>query len=248
MSHYAVAVGRKVGIFSTWPECQQQVTGFSGAKFKKFKTENEALEFIKLYSTCPPPTNNLKTYSKLDKNNSNTGGTCNIQSNQFKTLSLAQADLITKEMDKIEKSIAEGNKRISNLSKSKDANLLLEKPKKRTKLIDHSEINEAKKIKINDSDFIKDKDGFVEVYTDGSCTNNGSVKAKAGLGVYFGENNRLNVSEPVSGRATNNCGEIQAATKAIKLAHNEGIKKLCIKTDSQFLINSVTKWMKGTYY
>lgn len=53
------------------------------------------------------------------------------------------------------------------------------------------------------------------------------------------------MAKPVSGRATNNCGEIQASTLAIQLAADCGVKKLCINTDSKFLINSVTKWMTG---
>lgn len=54
-----------------------------------------------------------------------------------------------------------------------------------------------------------------------------------------------NVGKPVTGRATNNCGEIQASTLAIQLAGDCGVKKLCINTDSQFLINSITKWIAG---
>lgn len=54
-----------------------------------------------------------------------------------------------------------------------------------------------------------------------------------------------NTSQPVSGRATNNCGEIQASTLAIKLAAENNVPKLCINTDSKFLINSITQWIKG---
>lgn len=46
---YAVAVGRKVGIFSTWNECQKQVNKFPAAKFKKFDNEEEAKAFINKY-------------------------------------------------------------------------------------------------------------------------------------------------------------------------------------------------------
>ncbi|XP_022828099.1 ribonuclease H1-like isoform X2 [Spodoptera litura] len=84
-----------------------------------------------------------------------------------------------------------------------------------------------------------------QVYTDGACSANGRSGARAGLGVYWGDGHPLNVSEPVSGRATNNCGEIQASTKAIKIALQNGIQKLAINTDSKFVINSVTKWMPG---
>lgn len=44
--YYAVKTGKKVGVYETWAECQVQVTGFSGAKYKKFGTFEEALDFI----------------------------------------------------------------------------------------------------------------------------------------------------------------------------------------------------------
>lgn len=47
----------------------------------------------------------------------------------------------------------------------------------------------------------------------------------------------------MNGPPTNNRGEIQAATKAIELSAKQGIKKLCINTDSQYLINAATDWM-----
>ncbi|MGO1470737.1 MAG: ribonuclease H family protein [Tissierella sp.] len=43
---YAVKVGNAPGVYNTWGECEKQVKGFKGAKFKKFKTYEEALAFI----------------------------------------------------------------------------------------------------------------------------------------------------------------------------------------------------------
>ena len=40
-------------------------------------------------------------------------------------------------------------------------------------------------------------------------------------------------------------GEIQAAIYAIQKSLEVGIKKLCLSTDSQFLINAITLWVKG---
>lgn len=88
-------------------------------------------------------------------------------------------------------------------------------------------------------------DDYVHVYTDGACSSNGRSGARAGLGVYWGDGHPLNVSEPVSGRATNNTGEIQAATRAIRQAQEHGVEKLAINTDSKFLIKSATEWMPG---
>ncbi|XP_075984686.1 ribonuclease H1-like [Anticarsia gemmatalis] len=85
--------------------------------------------------------------------------------------------------------------------------------------------------------------GNVNVYTDGACLSNGRSDARAGIGVFWGDNHPMNVSEPVSGRATNNSGEIQAATRAIQQAEQQGVGRLTINTDSKFLIQSATEWM-----
>mmetsp|Transcript_27079 Transcript_27079/g.54721 ORF Transcript_27079/g.54721 Transcript_27079/m.54721 type:complete len:427 (-) Transcript_27079:50-1330(-) len=44
---YAVASGRKPGVYASWPECQAQTKGFSRPIFKSFKTIDEAEDFIK---------------------------------------------------------------------------------------------------------------------------------------------------------------------------------------------------------
>ena len=43
---YAVRVGKKPGIYMTWPECEAQVKGFPGAKYKSFPTKAEAEAFV----------------------------------------------------------------------------------------------------------------------------------------------------------------------------------------------------------
>lgn len=48
--------------------------------------------------------------------------------------------------------------------------------------------------KYGDYHFMEDNDGYVHVYTDGSCENNGRPNAIAGYGVYFGEGHPLYVS------------------------------------------------------
>lgn len=47
MKFYAVANGRKSGVFETWNECQGQVNGFSGAIFKSFKSKEDAEKFLR---------------------------------------------------------------------------------------------------------------------------------------------------------------------------------------------------------
>uniref|UniRef100_A0A1B0CLB5 Ribonuclease H1 n=1 Tax=Lutzomyia longipalpis TaxID=7200 RepID=A0A1B0CLB5_LUTLO len=46
MPFYAVARGKRVGVYHTWDECKSNVNGFSGARYKKFSTMDECLTFI----------------------------------------------------------------------------------------------------------------------------------------------------------------------------------------------------------
>lgn len=44
--YYAVKKGRTPGIYTTWPEAQKQVSGYTNAQFKSFQTKDEAQAFI----------------------------------------------------------------------------------------------------------------------------------------------------------------------------------------------------------
>ena len=56
--YYAIASGRKPGIYTNWPAAQAQVTGYQGAKFKGFPTRAEAEAWINnpVYSAATPKT------------------------------------------------------------------------------------------------------------------------------------------------------------------------------------------------
>lgn len=43
---YAVKNGRVPGIYTSWPKCNAQVKGFTGCKFKGFKTKEEAEAYL----------------------------------------------------------------------------------------------------------------------------------------------------------------------------------------------------------
>ncbi|XP_053737974.1 ribonuclease H1 isoform X2 [Synchiropus splendidus] len=85
----------------------------------------------------------------------------------------------------------------------------------------------------------------VVVYTDGCCSYNGKKGARAGIGVYWGPNHPLNVSDRLRGRQTNQRAEIQAACRALQQARDNNIKKLVLYTDSKFTINGATSWVQN---
>ena len=42
---YSVHKGKIPGVYKTWTECQSQVSGFKGARFKKFESKKDAIYF-----------------------------------------------------------------------------------------------------------------------------------------------------------------------------------------------------------
>ncbi|WP_225360222.1 ribonuclease H family protein [Secundilactobacillus mixtipabuli] len=54
--YYAVRKGQHPGIYTSWPEAQKEVSGFSGAEFKGFNTEAEAQQFMGQAKTARPNT------------------------------------------------------------------------------------------------------------------------------------------------------------------------------------------------
>ena len=45
-NYYAVKVGARPGIYYTWKECEENVIGFPGAKYKGFVSQWEAIEYF----------------------------------------------------------------------------------------------------------------------------------------------------------------------------------------------------------
>jgi ribonuclease HI len=81
------------------------------------------------------------------------------------------------------------------------------------------------------------------VYTDGSCFNNGSKNAVAGIGIYFSKDNPNNISEKLEGEnLTNNIAELTAAIRAINIIKKIDIKNKIIVTDSEYVIKCATSY------
>ena len=89
-------------------------------------------------------------------------------------------------------------------------------------------------------------DSFI-IYTDGACKNNGSKKAKAGIGVYFSERNNIkinNISKKLlCDKPTNNKAELTAILVALEKCYEKDIKQnIIIYTDSDYCIKCITCW------
>ena len=51
MKYYTVRKGREPGIYTTWPECEKQVKGFSGAEYKSFSDKTSAENYLNNINT-----------------------------------------------------------------------------------------------------------------------------------------------------------------------------------------------------
>jgi ribonuclease HI/exonuclease III len=81
------------------------------------------------------------------------------------------------------------------------------------------------------------------VYTDGSCTGNGTDEAIAGSGVWYSPNDPRNMAIRVPGKKqSNQVGELFAILNAIKNA--PGNQPLRIKSDSKFAIEGLTTYAR----
>lgn len=170
MSYYAVHIGHKPGIYNTWDECNSNVSGYKGAKYKKFKHKDDAEYFVKNGKVID--TSKKSIFSFIEDN-----------------------DLV------------ESNNEITV-----------------------------------DKDAI-DGDKFC-IYTDGACSDNGTDTAKAGIGVYFGENDKRNISSNFEGKQTNNTAELTAILAAYKIIEDDLMagKKITIYSDSKYAIRCCTTY------
>ena len=85
----------------------------------------------------------------------------------------------------------------------------------------------------------------MNVYTDGSCINNGKPNARAGIGIYFDKNNKNNTSKELKGEnLSNNVAELVAIITVFKILKQEikNNKEINIYSDSEYSINSISKW------
>jgi len=82
------------------------------------------------------------------------------------------------------------------------------------------------------------------VYTDGACSENGSVNAKAGMGIYFGPNDLRNLSKRVEGKQSNNTAELGAILEVCKILDKDltNGKKVMIVSDSVYAIRACTSY------
>lgn len=86
----------------------------------------------------------------------------------------------------------------------------------------------------------------IVVYADGACSSNGRDGAIAGIGVYFGDNDSRNASEPLEGdKQTNQRAELTAAIRGLEIVsqHHSYDTHVELHTDSIYVVKGITQWI-----
>jgi ribonuclease HI len=87
------------------------------------------------------------------------------------------------------------------------------------------------------------------VYTDGGCSNNGKPYSRAGIGIFFGEDDTRNLSKRIDGKQTNNTAELSAIIETYKIIENDIMsgKKVGIFTDSEYVMKCISTYGEKCY-
>ena len=84
------------------------------------------------------------------------------------------------------------------------------------------------------------------IYCDGGCIGNGTEKAIAGVGIWFGDNDDKNLSCGIPGKQTNNTAELYSILYALRIMNGINItQSVEIITDSKYSIDCLTVWCKN---
>lgn len=139
---YAVRFGRKPGVYTSWPQCQEQTKGFSGAIFKSFSTKKEAEDFVNPSEKVVPVNKEKEVHiytdgsHKRSKNFLGIGAWCRFQDQEFSLSKTCSRELLlTYDIDILKTpvssptaefvAVAEVLKRVCNQDKNVSSDVLL---------------------------------------------------------------------------------------------------------------------------
>ena len=193
----------KICVFSLRDECKAQVDGFQNARYKKFASHTEADQFI----SENKGTGGSSTGAAAPRNHANSGAAMGSAvkfdrkysgkyavGNNANAPKAASSSILLAQALPLPTSVAArtsaGQKRSFSTTQTLDRRKLKVTEQRVTNKRLKTE-GRASNSGVDLKNFTMDQDGYVEVYTDGACTRNGQGGARAGIGVWFGDNHEL---------------------------------------------------------
>nr|POE53406.1 ribonuclease h [Quercus suber] len=241
---YGVRSGRVPGVYTTWQEVLEQITGWKLPKHKVFKTRVEAERYV--------------TEGTVSQSDGNGDGDDEADGGTLE--SIEKGDEIH-----LAKKAKTGKGRKSQSVKDEhdyddqpdygayepgeapflpdtvdgfDTSILLDQE---TGGLRYKTGTELLATKYQATDPVRDVP--LKIWTDGSTLANGQSGAVAGVGVFFGPLDGRNVSEALSGtRQTNQRAELTAILRALEIAPKD--RKIVLISDSNYAIKCATEWFQ----
>ena len=233
---YGVRSGRAPGVYTSWAEVLDQITGWKGPKHKAFKTRIEAELYVKeaqgnetavdgLMESIEQ-TDNLPAQKKAKTSKSKKGSAVKDEHGSPP----ASTAMETGEYEPGDAPLPADAEDGFDPTISLDASI---------GALRYKTGDEQTKTKLHALRPVFTAP--VRIYTDGSTLANGQPNAIAGVGVYFGPGNKNNISEHLPGtKQTNQRAELTAIIRALEVAPKD--RKIIIFSDSNYAINCVTVW------
>lgn len=228
---YGVQAGRNPGVYTSWQDVLDQITGWKGPKHRGFKTRTEAEQYVAegqnmVSASSDVPIGSIehdepaqkKAKGKPKKN----GGIKNEGS--------PEAALEQGEYEPGEAPLPD------DVEDGFDSSIILDHTTNGARYRTREERERLTYQAVRPV-----LDAPIRIYTDGSSLGNGQVGSMAGVGVYFGSGDRRNISEPLQGsKQTNQRAELTAIIRALEVAPKD--RKIVIVSDSKYSIDCVTDW------
>ncbi|CAG8160583.1 unnamed protein product [Penicillium salamii] len=268
--YYAVKKGHKPGIYAGWNDCLAQVTGFKGAIFQSFPTEEAADAFMKgVKPVTADGSDGTRfygiqrgripgVYTDWTKAQEQIRGVQRPRYRKFSSRKEAEEFVREGRTEGASFGVAQGpaapSGTMNEIPKNADG---IEFAPGDAPLPPGAEDGFDPNVLLDPTtgkvvyktapqkEATKSQTtgipGTLRIYTDGSSLRNGTPLASAGVGVYFGPGDSRNVSEPLKGsRQTNQRAELTAILRAIDIAPRH--RHVTIVTDSRYAIDCVTVW------
>ncbi|KAH9957145.1 ribonuclease H-like domain-containing protein [Russula dissimulans] len=218
VGYYAVKIGKRPGIYTTWEDCREQVDGYPRARYKKLRSVKEAEAWmqgasspVKQHEVPYPVKPKLRPASH----------------------SLGQARTLIGPQPSRQASASSTVESLPTVPSGSES-------QRSTGLSSARSRDETGQSQASSSP----PPAMVEavVYTDGACSGNGQSGSIAGIGVWWGPNDARNFSERCPGRQTNNRAELIAIIRALETTPINSVP-LVIKSDSEYAIKCFTDWL-----
>ncbi|KAH9896749.1 ribonuclease H-like domain-containing protein [Cubamyces lactineus] len=248
VSFYAIAKGRKPGIYVAWADCKAQVLNYYGAKYKKCRSPHEAKSWLEVAVDAAAANEAFDAFlaqypeylvaSSFDIENLS-GVSVPLPTSPAPALSYPDLAMPRPTKKPARPSDADA---LAELVATPVRPATPADPVASANTVTVGETKQAGPLLPRQVDHEPNDGEPLIVYSDGACRGNGQPGSVAGVGVWWGPDHPWNICERCPGGQTNNRAELIAIIRVLETAPMDQ-RELIIKTDSHYSISCLETWL-----